>query len=169
MAGSYLTLSSTILTWMSDTLSSSHQYLKVYTMTSLSPDLIHCLSYLLRETSSEAVNDIAAWTDFSAALSTFSRHLISCPLPDPLVSLLLTDLELSPSASVATAWPLAASRRSLSLLAQVLLTRAASDSAVFAQYVTIWQRAVAMVRSCLPPLSASVAETLMAQPVPTTS
>ena len=148
MTGSYLTLSSTILTWMSDTLSSSHQYLKVYTMTSLSPDLIHCLSYLLRETSSEAVNDIAAWPDFSAALSTFSRHLISCPLPDPLVSLLLTDLELSPSASVATAWPLAASRRSLALLAQVLLTRAATDSAVFAQYVTIWQRAVASMAQC---------------------
>ena len=142
MTGAYLSLASTILSWLSVTLASAHPYLKVYTTTSLSPDLIHCLSYLLREANSEAVNSVAAWPEFSSALSSFSHHLISCPLPDPLVSLLLTDLSLSPTASASTPWPLSASRRSLSILAQILLTRQATDSTVFAQYVTIWQRAM---------------------------
>ena len=142
MTGAYLSLASTILSWLSGTLASSHPYLKVYTTTSLSPDLIHCLSYLLREASSEAVNSVASWTPFSSSLSSFSHHLISCPLPDPLISLLLTDLSLSPTAPASTPWPLSASRRSLSILAQILLTRQATDSTVFSQYVTIWQRAM---------------------------
>ena len=48
MTGSYLTLASNILTWLSGTLSSNHPYLKVYTTTSLSPDLVHTLSALMK-------------------------------------------------------------------------------------------------------------------------
>merc|ERR1719412_1656517 len=41
LAVSYLSLSATILSWLSSTISSPHPYLQVYTTTSLSPDLIH--------------------------------------------------------------------------------------------------------------------------------
>ena len=80
MTGAYLSLASTILSWLSATLASSHPYLKVYTTTSLSPDLIHCLSYLLREANSEAVNSVAAWPGFSSSLSSF---VIFFGLPEP--------------------------------------------------------------------------------------
>ena len=145
LAVSYLSLSATILSWLSSTISSPHPYLQVYTTTSLSPDLIHSLSFLLKESDSRAVRELSSWPQFSTALSSLSHQLISAPLPDTLVSLLLSDLSLSPTAPVTASWPLAGSRRSLSILAQVLLRRQAKDAGVFSQYVNIWERAITSV------------------------
>ena len=144
-AVSYLSLSASILSWLSSTISSPHPYLQVYTSTSLSPSLIHSLTFLLQEADSRAVQGLSSWPQFSSSLSSLSHQLVSAPLPDPLVSLLLTDLSLSPTAPLTAGWPLAGSRRSLSLLAQVLLRRQAKDSAVFSQYVNIWQRAATSI------------------------
>ena len=145
LAVSYLALSATILSWLSSTISSAHPYLQVYTTTSLSPALIHSLSFILKEADSRPVPELSSWPQFSAALSSLAHQLVSAPLPDTLVSLLLSDLSLSPTAPVTSSWPLAGSRRSLSILAQVLLRRQARDPGVFSQYVNIWERAVTSV------------------------
>ena len=142
LAVSYLSLSATILSWLSSTISSPHPFLQVYTPTSLSPDLIHSLSFILKESDSRPVRDLSSWPQFSSALSSLSHQLISAPLPETLVSLLLSDLSLSPTAPVTASWPLAGSRRSLSILAQVLLRRQAKDAGVFSDYVNIWERAI---------------------------
>ena len=141
-AVSYLSLSASLLSWLSSTISSSQPYLQVYTSTSLSPSLIHSLSFLLQEADSRPVKGLCSWPQFSSSLSSLAHQLVAAPLPESLVSLLLTDLSLSPTAPTTAPWPLACSRRSLSLLAQVLLRRQARDPAVFTQYVTIWQRAL---------------------------
>ena len=157
---SYLSLSSQLLSWLSFALSSSHPYLKAYTTSSLSPDLIHCLSSLLLEASTDNSSSfLPAWPQFSSSLSSLTHHLISVPLPEPLISLLLSDLSISPTAPVSTPWPLSVPRRSLSILAQVLLTRQSAEGsgyspAVTIQYVTIWERAVtSLAMAALSPVS----------------
>jgi hypothetical protein len=94
---SYVSLSSQLLSWLSTTLSSSHPYLKAYTTSSLSPELIHCLSSLLLESSYDTCSSsLPAWPQFSTSLSSLTHHLISAPLPEPLTTLLLSDLSICP-------------------------------------------------------------------------
>ena len=145
-SSSYLDLSSSLLTFLSNALSSSCPFLQPYAHASLSPELVTSLANLILAASVEPLpSSLPAWPKFSMALSTFTTSLISAPLAPNLTSLLLEGLYLSPESN--NPWPLSASRRALSVLAQVLLTRQAGEEAhstsVTSQYVAIWQRAVA--------------------------
>ena len=145
-SSSHLALSASLLTFLSNALSSSCPFLQPYAHASLNPELVTGLANLILSASVEPLpSSLPAWPKFSLALSTLTTSLISAPLPSKLTSLLLEGLHLSPDST--NPWPLAASRRSLSVLAQVLLTRQASEEAhstsVTSQYVAIWQRAVA--------------------------
>ena len=142
---SNLDLSASLLTFLSNALSSSCPFVQPYVQASLNQELVTGLANLILAASEEPLpSSLPAWPKFSLALSTFTTSMISAPLSSSLASALLEGLHLSPTST--KPWPLAASRRALSVLAQVLLTRQASEEAhstsVTSQYVAIWQRAV---------------------------
>ena len=142
---SNLDLSASLLTFLSNALSSSCPFVQPYVQASLNQELVTGLANLILAASEEPLpSSLPAWPKFSLALTTFTTSMISAPLSSSLASALLEGLHLSPTST--KPWPLAASRRALSVLAQVLLTRQASEEAhstsVTSQYVAIWQRAV---------------------------
>ena len=143
---SCLALSSSLLAFLSSGLSSPSTFLHDYFLASLSPELVSSLASLITVASlSPMPSSLPAWPSFSLSLSTLAHALVAAPLPPPLTTVLLEKLGLAPESP--GPWPLAAPRRALAVLAQILLTRQASEAAsplaVTSQYVAIWERAVA--------------------------
>ena len=142
---SCLALSTSLLTFLSSSISSNCPFLRPFALSSITTQFITTLASLTTSASTAPLpTSLPAWPRFSLALSSLTNALVASPIPFALPSLLLEKLLLSPT-SLAP-WHLAAPRRCLAVLAQVLLTRQAGEEAhsttITTQYVTIWERVV---------------------------